>query len=462
MTIAGATGPQSDSSPKSYFSVSAVPTSTEAIFSLTRNREPMKSNTKTFKRAWALNLSLSIVLIFVAPAALGLENNSNGKRVVVPGSPDAHQRATISTSSSAAPKRAETQPSLQIEFAASRAEVDGREVAGFIARQPSDAQEENVNAPAGLKPLEEEAWLAMARRQRTSGHGMELTSFYPKRSGDPFIVEGQGVRVAVRPLGSSDVAAQLQNSQVIYSNAYELTDSFHMVSAGRSEEFLFLRNECAPHQFEYEVSELSAGVRIELVGGEVRFRTESGRGVKIEAPWVMDAKGERRTGVVRWELQERKGEAKPLLRLVLAEGLSYPLVIDPSWVTTGNLATARSHHTATLLPSGKVLVAGGFNESCSETCGALSSAELYDPATGLWSPTGSLATARWLHTATLLPSGKVLVAGGYNTSIGGLSSAELYDPASGTWSATGSLWAARDSHTATLLPSGKVLVAGEA
>ena len=63
-------------------------------------------------------------------------------------------------------------------------------------------------------------------------------------------------------------------------------------------------------------------------------------------------------------------------------------------------------HTATLLPIGKVLVAGGSNGS------DLSSAELYDPASGTWTATGSLGTARSFHTATLLPNGKVLVAGG--------------------------------------------------
>ena len=64
-------------------------------------------------------------------------------------------------------------------------------------------------------------------------------------------------------------------------------------------------------------------------------------------------------------------------------------------------------HTATLLPNGKVLVAGGL---VTATC--LTSAELYDPASGTWSATGSLNTARYCHTATLLPNGKVLVAGG--------------------------------------------------
>ena len=131
---------------------------------------------------------------------------------------------------------------------------------------------------------------------------------------------------------------------------------------------------------------------------------------------------------------------------------------DPAsgtWTATGSLATARDGHTATLLPNGKVLVAGGLDSSQV----AFASAELYDPASGTWTATGSLATARYIHTATLLPNGKVLVAGGL-TAAALLASAELYDPASGTWTATGSLATARYSHTATLLPNGKVLVAG--
>jgi hypothetical protein len=117
------------------------------------------------------------------------------------------------------------------------------------------------------------------------------------------------------------------------------------------------------------------------------------------------------------------------------------------------LGNARGFHTATLLPNGKVLVAGGFTDII------LSYAELYDPGTGTWTATGSLGTARWVHTATLLASGKVLVAGGLGSS-GALSSTELYDPANGTWTATGSMEDGRDSHVATLLPNGKVLVAG--
>jgi N-acetylneuraminic acid mutarotase len=139
-------------------------------------------------------------------------------------------------------------------------------------------------------------------------------------------------------------------------------------------------------------------------------------------------------------------------------------VYDPTtgtWTVTGSLATPRLLHTATLLPSGKVLVAGGSKDGGNTS---LASAEVYDPTTGTWTATGSLAVARDHHTATLLPSGKVLLVGGEATfgGFGGFlsASAEVYDPATGTWISTGSLAVARGGCTATLLPSGDVLVAG--
>jgi len=126
------------------------------------------------------------------------------------------------------------------------------------------------------------------------------------------------------------------------------------------------------------------------------------------------------------------------------------------------MATARAQHTATLLlPSGKVLVAGGLVSDPAGGFSNVGSAELYDPATGLFVETGSMTTGRRLHTATLLLDGKVLLAGGVSPAGDLVTSAELYDPTTGTFAATGSMVAARLDHTATLLqPSGKVLIVG--
>ena len=131
-----------------------------------------------------------------------------------------------------------------------------------------------------------------------------------------------------------------------------------------------------------------------------------------------------------------------------------------SWTfTTSPMSTPRAHHTATLLTSDAVLVAGGNADAEGAGGTGLASTELFDLATETWSATGSLP-ARRFHTATLLPSGKVLVAGGSDFAGSYLQGAQLYDPATGSWSATGSLNVARDQHAATLLSSGKVLVAG--
>ena len=136
------------------------------------------------------------------------------------------------------------------------------------------------------------------------------------------------------------------------------------------------------------------------------------------------------------------------------------LTVLPGFWPTGSLARVRSDHTATLLLSGKVLIVGGHGNYNSEI---LASAELYDPDAGSFTATGSPAKGRYWHTATLLPSGKVLIAGGVMPygAAGAGTSAELYDPDTGTFTATGSMAPpGRASHTATLLPNGKVLVAG--
>jgi hypothetical protein len=153
-------------------------------------------------------------------------------------------------------------------------------------------------------------------------------------------------------------------------------------------------------------------------------------------------------------------------------------VTDKPLATTpmGSMQLARGAFTATLLAggpaatNGKVLVAGGNGDFTNAVIG-IGNAELYDPSTGMFTATGSMISPRYAHSATLLPNGKVLLAGGMGDSSNtgtdlvppqALASAELYDPATGTFTPTGSMHVARASHTATLLPGGRVLIVGGA
>jgi len=125
------------------------------------------------------------------------------------------------------------------------------------------------------------------------------------------------------------------------------------------------------------------------------------------------------------------------------------------FTVVGTMVGAHVGHTATLLPDGRVLIAGG----------GTASAELFDPATGQFTLTGSMMRSRTSHSATLLPNGKVLILGGVTDSITDAAgrpsgTAELYDPATGTFSPTGVMLEVQQGNLATLLSNGKVLITG--
>lgn len=136
------------------------------------------------------------------------------------------------------------------------------------------------------------------------------------------------------------------------------------------------------------------------------------------------------------------------------------------WEATGSLSVPRYDHTTTLLKNSRVLAAAGLRRATDEPVEILTSAEVYQPQNGTWTPTGDLNEARWSHTATRLGDGRVLVAGGFVAPYAASNAqpvthtAEIYDPETGTWTPTGSMNVRRSLHTATLLADGTVLVAG--
>jgi hypothetical protein len=141
---------------------------------------------------------------------------------------------------------------------------------------------------------------------------------------------------------------------------------------------------------------------------------------------------------------------------VLVSGLSPAEIYDPATQTsalTGPMVTPRSGHQATLLPSGQVLVSGGADVNGQ----LVANAETYDPVTGMWTAAGAMHSPRQRHTAILLPTGQVLAAGGSAGTVA-VTSAELYDPATRNWAPTNSNVVG--GAVSALLPNGKALVIG--
>ena len=276
---------------------------------------------------------------------------------------------------------------------------------------------------------------------------------FPALASDLFVVEGEGVRVALRPIGARAVRASPEPGALLYPGAYRDTDAWNVPTAEWTEEYLHLRSRRAPRAFTYEILETSGVTSVSLDNGDVRFLDAGGRGLVALAPVVVDAAGRRSATAARWDLGPGRSGGRRLTLRLDPTGLEYPLLVDPTWITTGSMATARLDGIGILLQTGQVLVMAGAPNT-------QTTAELYDPATGTWAAAPSMpAPGRGFFAAVLLRDGRVLVAGGF-VSGGQTSTCRLYNPASNTWTTAANMRLPRESFTLTLLPDGRVLAAG--
>jgi len=327
--------------------------------------------------------------------------------------------------------------------------------------------------PGGFRP-----------RFGTSEAKTEARVVLPARSTDPLHVEdassGIGVDVSLR--GAREVVGQAGAGYVAYPRGHVsgATVVQRPLPIG-TEDFVSFAERPRVPAIEYEMT-VGPGVKgLRLVANTLEVLDGAGAPrLRVSPPYIVGADGAQTDATLAvdgcavdinpagpWgRAPSPPGAATCTVRVSWNdEAVVYPAVLDPRWTTTtGALVTARQDHTATVLSTGKVLVVGGRSSATSTT--GITIAELFDPATGTWSPTTSITGGRWFHTATQLgttssstTSGKALIAGGINGTAT-VTTAQLYSTSAGTWTAAAGLNAARDGHTATLLSTGNVLVTG--
>lgn len=259
-------------------------------------------------------------------------------------------------------------------------------------------------------------------------------------------VEGTGLSVGVRRIGAaSNAGPTLEGGAVVVRGASPGVDALFFARERGVEELLRVSDRGAnisyqidlPPGYHLRKSDTLRGL-IEVLDGAgvawLRLRAEegwdaAGRAVEVDA----ELEGDR-------------------VALEIAPDARYPVLVDPLWESTAWPLVQRDAHSATLLPTGKVLLAGGWGGVGKATL----SSELFDPVTGTFTETGKTKREHAQHSATLLRQGRVLVAGGNNIEAG----AEIYDPRAGQFGEQRNLIEPRFGHTATMLSNGDVLLAG--
>ena len=365
--------------------------------------------------------------------------------------------------------------------------TSGAQNSGLIKAQPASILPPGLAegfdvVPGGRRP-----------RFAASSQKIEARVLLPERSTAPMRIEdvASGAGVDVWLQDARDVAPQAQaqvqaaDGYLIYPNAHVsgATVLHHALPIGTEDFVSFERRPLAP-SVAYKVAVRTGAKGLRLVADTLEILDAGGAPrLRVSPPYLVSADGARTDAALSVEgCAVDTNPAAPWGRPVTAPGADtctlrvswndkavvYPALLDPRWTTTtGAMVSARQDHTATLLSTGLVLVAGGRTSNTGTT--GLTSAELFNPATGTWAATGSMTGGRWFHSATQLgtssnttTSGRILIAGGRNVT-SSLATAQLYTVSgtgAGTFVPAGNLNAVRELHTATLMGDGRVIVVG--
>ncbi len=330
-------------------------------------------------------------------------------------------------------------------------------------------------------------------------------TLFPDRNEDEFAVSSATQRVVLKAEGSLAANAERKAGKITYANAYYHTDLLYSISRDRIKEFLLVRDAAAPDLYSYRITKRD-GVPEVVVQSEP-YGLPRGQS-RVADQQALRHRCHRKTTVKR-RVVDRRRIRDPSGAACEPKGLTYPLLIDPSWSVRASMLYANAGAPAILLHNGKVLVAGGNmvraelydpdtgrvrhriherdafgkhrnaaaqrqglagGRQLQHRAGAVthSSAELYDPSTGVWTLTGSMSTTtRWSHGDTasqregpccrrfyLLTKWRWLVLAG--PALRFMTLRREFGPS------TGSMNLARTGHNAVLLSNGLVLVFGGA
>lgn len=308
--------------------------------------------------------------------------------------------------------------------------------------------------------------LTHSRVRWQDGAGQTVLPRFPARFRDWMRVTSSASSdswVEIAPIGGEDVSARVHDGLVVYPEAFADTDIVFKSTPTHTDEYLVLWSADAPTRWRYRVQ----------LGPAIRRLRQTGQAIEAvdhnEIPWLrttrpvaFDVRGHRAEGTIRLEGDEL------VLELPVA-GLVHPILVDPDWRSTGDMAEGRFHHRSVVLPDGRMLVTGGCSASvCSGDLGLpdcrniVRSAEALDVDTRTFARVTEDIAGRYFHVAEALADGRVLVVGGCATNDcrAANATAAILDPVSGRFREIVAPPDVGAAMIAAALPDGRILVAG--